>query len=282
MLADRIFAAPRVVASRSVALRLGLSVVGAIVAGAWFGPAIVGVDPSAQDLARRLSGPSLSHPMGLDELGRDILARVAAGARVSLLVGVIVVAVSAAVGTIVGAIAGYFGGWVDDLVSRVMDTLLAFPGLLLAIALVAVLGPSLTNVLAALTVIGWVGYARLVRGQVLRTRGLDYVRAAHALGAGTPWLLWRHIIPAAAPAVIVQATLGMAGAIVGEAALSFLGLGVQPPTPSWGTMLNGGRAHLLDAPHLTLFPGLAMAMLVLGFNFLGDGLRDLADPKDRR
>ena len=282
MPADRIFATPRVVESRSAALRIGLTIVAAIAAGAWLGPSIVGLDPSAQDLARRLGGPSVSHPMGLDELGRDILARVAAGARVSLLVGVIVVAVSAAVGTLIGAVAGYFGGWVDDVVSRVMDTLLAFPGLLLAIALVAVLGPSLTNVLAALTVIGWVGYARLVRGQVLRTRGLDYVWAARALGAGAPRLLWKHIIPAAAPAVIVQATLGMAGAIVGEAALSFLGLGVQPPTPSWGTMLNGGRAHLLDAPHLTVFPGLAMALLVLGLNFLGDGLRDLADPKERR
>lgn len=282
MLADRVFVPPRTVAPRSAAFRIGLTLVAALVAVACLGPSIVGLDPSAQNLASRLSGPSVAHPMGVDELGRDILARVAAGARVSLFVGVLVVAVSSAVGTLIGAVAGYFGGWVDDVLSRVMDTLLAFPGLLLAIALVAVLGPSLTNVLAALTVVGWVGYARLVRGQVLRARGLDYVRAARALGAGTTRLLWRHILPAAAPAVVVQATLGMAGAIVGEASLSFLGLGVQPPTPSWGTMLNGGRAHLLDAPHLTLFPGGAMALLVLGFNFLGDGLRDLADPKERR
>jgi len=178
-------------------------------------------------------------------------------------------------------VAGYFGGWTDAAIGRVTDVLLAFPGLLLAIALVAVLGPSLGNVLFALTIIGWVGYARLVRGQVLRTRELDYVQAARALGARTPRILLRHIVPAAVPAVIVQATLGMAGAIIGEAALSFLGLGVQPPTPSWGTMLNGGRAHLLDAPHLTIFPGLAIALLVLGFNFLGDGLRDLIDPKGR-
>ena len=189
------------------------------------------------------------------------------------------VGVSAAVGTVLGAVAGYFGGLVDDVISRVIDTLLAFPGLLLAIAIVAVLGPSLVNVLLALTIIGWVGYARLVRGQVLRAREFEYVQAARALGAGTGRILWRHIVPAAMPAVVVQATLGMAGAIIGEAALSFLGLGVQPPTPSWGTMLNGGRAHLLDAPHLTIFPGLAIALLVLGFNFLGDGLRDLADPK---
>ena len=149
------------------------------------------------------------------------------------------------------------------------------------IALVAVLGPSLVNVLVALTVIGWVGYARLVRGQVLRARELDYVQAARALGAGPARILRRHIVPSALPAVVVQATLGIAGAIIGEAALSFLGLGVQPPTPSWGTMLNGGRAHILDAPHLTMFPGVAIAALVLAFNFVGDGLRDWADPKGK-
>jgi len=146
--------------------------------------------------------------------------------------------------------------------------------------LVAVLGPSLANVLFALTIIGWVGYARLVRGQVLRAREFEYVQAARALGASTARILWKHIIPTAVPAVVVQATLGMAGAIIGEASLSFLGLGVQPPTPSWGTMLNGGRAHILDAPHLTVFPGLAVALLVLGLNFLGDGLRDTIDPRN--
>jgi peptide/nickel transport system permease protein len=236
-------------------------------------------DPSAQQLALRLAGPSATHMFGLDELGRDILARVLAGARISFLVGLTVVSVSASLGTVLGAVAGYFGGVADDVISRVIDVLLAFPGLLLAIALVAVLGPSLGNVLFALTIIGWVGYARLVRGQVLRAREFEYVQAARAAGATAPRILWRHVIPTAIPAVVVQATLGMAGAIVGEAALSFLGLGVQPPTPSWGTMLNGGRAHLLDAPHLTIFPGLAIALLVLGFNFLGDGLRDATDPK---
>jgi peptide/nickel transport system permease protein len=259
---------------------------GAIVAitavAAIIGPVLEPFDPSAQELALRLAGPTLTHPFGLDELGRDILARVLAGARISFAVGLAVVSISATVGTTLGAIAGYFGGAIDDLISRIIDILLAFPGLLLAIALVAVLGPSLVNVLLALTVIGWVGYARLVRGQVLRAREFEYVQAARALGAGTPRLLWRHVIPSAIPAVVVQATLGMAGAIIGEAALSFLGLGVQPPTPSWGTMLNGGRAHLLDAPHLTLFPGIAIALLVLGFNFVGDGLRDLADPKQAR
>jgi peptide/nickel transport system permease protein len=256
---------------------VGITAVAAVV-GPWLTP----FDPAAQELPLRLAGPTLTHPFGLDELGRDILARVLAGARISFAVGLAVVSVSATVGTLLGAVAGYFGGAIDDLISRVIDILLAFPGLLLAIALVAVLGPSLGNVLLALTVIGWVGYARLVRGQVLRAREFEYVQAARALGAGTARLLWRHVIPSAIPAVVVQATLGMAGAIIGEAALSFLGLGVQPPTPSWGTMLNGGRAHLLDAPHLTIFPGVAIALLVLGFNFVGDGLRDLADPKQTR
>jgi peptide/nickel transport system permease protein len=260
----------------------GAIIVGGVAVAAIVGPFVSPFDPSAQNLPLRLTGPTLAHPFGLDELGRDILARVLAGARVSFIVALTVVTVSASVGTALGALAGYFGGMTDEVISRVIDVLLAFPGLLLAIALVAVLGPSLSNVLFALTVIGWVGYARLVRGQVLRTREFEYVLAARALGASAGRILWRHIIPAALPAVVVQATVGMAGAILGEAALSFLGLGVQPPTPSWGTMLSGGRAHLLDAPHLTIFPGLAIALLVLGFNFVGDGLRDLTDPKQVR
>src|SRR5690606_15003323 len=160
-----------------------------------------------------------------------------------------------------------------------MDVLLAFPGILLAIAMVAVLGPSLTNVVLALSLIGWVGYARLVRGQVLKIRELEYVQAARALGATTTRTLVRHVIPATLSAVTVQATLGMAGAIIAEASLSFLGLGVQPPMPSWGTMLDAGRSHLFDAPHLTLFPGIAIALLVVGFNFAGEHLRDRLDPR---
>ena len=260
-------------------LKIGAAIVIVAAVAAIAGPLLTPFDPAAQELPMRLAGPGRVHVFGLDELGRDVLARVLAGARISFFVGLIVVSVSAALGTLMGALAGYFGGLLDDLISRIVDTLMAFPGLLLAIALVAVLGPSLGNVLFALTIIGWVGYARLVRGQVLRAREFDYVQAARALGAATPRVLFRHVVPAAMPAVVVQATLGMAGAVIGEAALSFLGLGVQPPTPSWGTMLSGGRAHLLDAPHLTLFPGLAIALLVLGFNFLGDGLRDLSDPR---
>ena len=258
--------------------RVGAAIVLVAVLAAVLGPWLAPFDPSAQELALRLEGPTGAHWFGLDELGRDIFARVLGGARISLLVGLVVVGVSGTIGIAMGSVAGYFGGRVDEAISRLIDILLAFPGLLLAIALVAVLGPSLTNVVLALSVIGWVGYARLVRGQVLRTHELEFVQAAKALGATTSRILMRHVIPTTLPAVTVQATLGMGGAILAEAALSFLGLGVQPPTPSWGTMLNYGRGHLLDAPHLTVFPGLAIAILVLGFNFLGDGLRDALDP----
>jgi peptide/nickel transport system permease protein len=260
-------------------IRIGLIIVLITLAAALVGPALTPHDPAAQELSRRLEGPSVTHPFGLDELGRDILARILAGARISLLVGLAVVSVSSAIGMLLGSAAGYFGGPVDDVISRLIDVLMAFPGILLAIALVAVLGPSLTNVVIALSIIGWVGYARLVRGQALRTREFDFVQAARALGAGSGRIILRHILPTALPSVVVQATLGMASAIIAEAALSFLGLGVQPPTPSWGTMLDAGRSHLFDAPHLTIFPGLAIALLVLGFNFLGDGLRDRVDPK---
>lgn len=255
-------------------LKTGTALVTLAVLAAVLGPLLVPSSPSTQSLALRLAAPSLSHPFGMDELGRDILARILSGARISLLVGVAVVAVSATAGTLLGSLAGYHGGIVDDVISRVIDVLLAFPGLLLAIALVAVLGPSLANVLLALTAIGWVGYARLVRSLVLRAREFEYVHAARALGASTWRIVFVHIVPATVPALLVQATLGMAGAILGEASLSYLGLGVQPPTPSWGTMLSGGRAHMLDAPQLTVFPGLAIALLVVGFNLLGDGLRD--------
>ncbi|MBK9240851.1 MAG: ABC transporter permease [Acidobacteria bacterium] len=259
--------------------RLGLWIIGLTAFGAIAGPWLVPHDPNVQLLAQRLAGPSWTHPLGLDELGRDVFARLLMGARISLFVGLSVVTVSAALGIAIGATAGYAGGRVDNIVGRVMDVLMAFPGILLAIALVAVLGPSLTNVVLALTVIGWVGYARLVRGQVLKIRELEYVQAARALGAPVWRVLWRHVIPATLPAVTVQATIGMAGSIIAEASLSFLGLGVQPPSPSWGTMLDAGRAHLYDAPHLTLFPGIAIALLVLGFNFVGDGLRDRIDQR---
>jgi peptide/nickel transport system permease protein len=259
--------------------RVGVFLVSLALLAAVAGPFVAPFDPADQELPRRLERPSVDHPFGLDELGRDVLSRILSGARVSLFVGLSVVTVSSAVGLMFGLLAGYLGGRIDQGISRVMDVLMAFPGILLAIALVAVRGPSLVNVVFALSVIGWVSYARLTRSQVLKLRELEFVQAARALGASLPRILVRHVLPGTLPALIVQATLGMAGAIIAEASLSFLGLGVQPPTPSWGAMLDAGRAHLLDAPHLTLFPGLSIALLVVGFNLLGDGLRDRIDPR---
>lgn len=245
-------------------------------------PVLAPYDPSAQDTSRRLEGPSGEHLLGLDDLGRDVLSRVLYGARVSLRVGFSVVLLCSIFGVAMGAIAGYFGGKIDTLIMRICDILLAFPGILLAIALVAVLGPSLTNVILALSVIGWVGYARLVRGQVLKVREMEYVTAAKALGARSFRVISRHVLPNVLNPVIVMATLGLAGAILSEAALSFLGLGVQPPTPSWGSMLTAGRRYLGMANHLAIYPGVAIMLAVMGLNFLGDGLIDALDPKYRK
>lgn len=245
--------------------------------GPWLAPG----DPARQLLERRLEPPSLQHPLGLDELGRDILVRLVHGARVSISVGLSVVLLAGLAGTGIGAVAGFVGGRTDALLMRLTDVFLAFPGILLAIALVAVLGPALPNVVFALVVIGWVSYARLVRGQVLQIRENEFVAAARATGQAGPMILWRHVLPNVLPTLTVQTSLGMAGAILAEASLSFLGLGIQPPTPSWGAMVNAGRGHLLDAPHLSLFPGLAIVLTVLSLNFLGDGLVDLLDPRQR-
>ena len=263
-------------------IRIGMVIVIVAVLAALAGPVLTPYDPAAQELSRRLEGPSWAHPFGLDELGRDILSRLLSGARISLMVGIAVVSVSSVVGMLLGSIAGYFGGLVDDLISRVVDILMAFPGILLAIALVAVLGPALSHVVLALAVIGWVGYARLVRGQVLKLREEEFVLAARAAGIPARRVVARHVLPNVLPLLVVQATLGMAGAVLAEAGLSFLGLGQPPPGASWGAMVNAGRAHLLDAPHVALFPGLAIVWTVLGLNFLGDGLVDMLDPRRRR
>ena len=264
----------------SAQIVIGLVLVGLFVAVALSAPLLVPESPTTQVLSEDLQPPSTEHPFGQDKLGRDILSRVIYGARVSLLVGVLVVGISASLGLLIGAGAGYAGGRADDLVMRVIDVLLAFPGLLLAIGLSAVLGPSLRNVLVALCAIGWTGYARLVRGEVLAWREREFVTAAAALGAAPLRVVSRHIVPQLLSPLIVQATFGMAGAIVAEASLSFLGLGVQPPTPSWGSMVNEGRSFLLIAPHVAVFPGLAMMLTVLGWNLLGDGLRDLLDVRN--
>jgi len=245
-------------------------------------PLLAPYDPDVQDTARRLEPPSKQHLLGLDDLGRDVLSRILFGARVSLRVGFSVVILASLVGVTLGAVSGYFGGAVDLIVMRICDILLAFPGILLSIALVAVLGPSLNNVIMALAISGWVGYARLVRGQVLKVREMEYVTAARALGAKSPRVIVLHVLPNVINPVIVMATLGLAGAILAEAALSFLGLGVQPPTPSWGAMLTAGRRYLGLANHLAIFPGIAIMLAVMGLNFLGDGLIDALDPKYRK
>jgi len=255
--------------------------VAVVVLAAVVGPVVAPYAPAAQLLELRLQPPSLAHPLGLDELGRDVLSRLLVGARVSMLVGLAVVVLAGAVGTLIGAVAGYAGGVIDTLLMRATDVVLAFPGILLAIALVAVLGPALSHVVVALAAIGWVGYARLVRGQVLKLREEEYVVAARAAGMRAARVLLRHVLPGVLPLLVVQATLGMAGAVLAEAGLSFLGLGQPPPGASWGAMINAGRAHLLDAPHVALFPGLAIVWTVLGLNFLGDGLVDALDPRRR-
>ncbi len=234
-----------------------------------------------QNLPSRLSLPSSHHWLGTDELGRDILSRVLYGTRVSMLVGLSVVFFATALGLCIGCLAGYYGGWLEEIIMRLVDILMAFPGILLAIALVAFWGPGLGKLILALTVVGWVGYARLVRGQILKVKELDFVRAARSLGASDLRIILRHLIPNIIQPVLVQASIGMAGVILAEASLSFLGLGVPPPIPSWGSMLNDGRSHLFDAPHLVLFPGMASMIAVLSFNFLGDGLREVLNPKLR-
>jgi peptide/nickel transport system permease protein len=236
-------------------------------------------DPVKQNITQGLAPPNNTHWFGQDKLGRDILSRVIYGSRISLWVGISTVSMSLLIGLAIGSISGYYGGLIDELFMRVVDILMAFPGILLSIAMVAVLGPSLNHVILALCLIGWVGYARLVRGQVLYLRELEYVTAAQAIGASPARIIAFHLIPNLIAPVIVEATFGMAGAILAEASLSFLGLGAQPPTPSWGSMLNEGRQYLLLAPHTTTFPGLAIMLVVLGFNFLGDGLRDYLDVK---
>jgi peptide/nickel transport system permease protein len=247
-----------------------------------FGPWIAPQDPAAIHLAVRLDTPSRAHWFGTDELGRDILSRVIYGARISMVVGSCVVGASLGIGLIIGSIAGYYGGGIDRFVNVVlMNAFLSFPGILIAIAFVAFRGPGIFNLVIALSIGGWVGYARLVRGQVLAAREREFVEAARALGASDLRIIAHHILPNIIQPVVVQAAIGMAGAILAEATMSFLGLGVPPPTASWGTMLNDGRAHLFDAPHLVLFPAMAVMLAVLSFNFIGDALRDYLDPRSR-
>ena len=260
---------------------IGAVILLAVVGAATLAPVIAPHDPTRQDLENDLIAPSREHPLGTDKLGRDVLSRILYGARVSAAVGISTVAVSLLIGLLVGSIAGYFGGWIDHLLMRLVDILMAFPGILLAIAFTAVLGPGLDHVVLALGLIGWTGYARLVRGEILALREKEFIHAARALGGSPARVILGHMLPNLIPPLLIQGTFAMAAAIIAEGGLSFLGLGAQPPTPSWGSMLNEGRQFILVAPHLTAFPGLAIMATVLGLNLLGDGLRDRLEKRGK-
>ena len=260
---------------------LGLVILVMLALTAIFADVIADYDTKviAQDIKNRLQGPSMEHWCGTDEFGRDIFARLVHGSRVSLVVGLISVSISLLMGGALGAIAGYYGGRVDNVIMRIMDIFLAVPSILLAMTIVAALGTSLINVMLAIGVSGIPGYARIVRASVMSIKDQEFVEASRAIGAKSPTTIFREILPNCLAPIIVQATLSVAGAILSTASLSFIGLGVQPPSPEWGAMLSGGRNYLRDALHLTLFPGLAIVITILALNLLGDGLRDALYPR---
>jgi ABC-type dipeptide/oligopeptide/nickel transport system permease subunit len=258
---------------------LGLGIVLLIVLIAIFADWIAPFDPYKVDLSKHLLPPNKEHLLGTDEFGRDILSRIIHGARVSLQIGFFAQVISITLGTILGLIAGFYGGWIDDLIMRIVEILFAFPFLLFVIAVVAVFGPGIQNLYLAVALIGWAGVSRIVRGQVLSLRERDFIASAKAIGASTWRILFKHILPNALSPIIIEATLGMGGMIMLEAGLSFLGLGVQAPTPSWGSMVQSGLAYMRSAWWYPIFPGIVIMIVVFGFNLLGDGLRDALDPR---
>jgi peptide/nickel transport system permease protein len=260
-------------------LYLGSYIIAIITLAAIFAPFLSAHDPFALSLPDRYAAPSLSHLFGRDQNGADVFAQVLYGARVSLYVSLTVVLISVSIGLTVGSIAGWLGGRIDNLIMRFIDLIYAFPGFLLALSLVAVLGPSINNLIIALCLTSWTSYARLVRGEVLHLKDRDYVQSARALGAPSIRILTKHIWPNLFGLLVVQATFGMAGTILAESGLSFLGLGAPPSVPTWGSLLNTGRRWLIEAPHVSLFPGLSILALVFAFNLLGDGLRDWLSPR---
>ncbi len=267
---------------QSVLARIGFGAALFLFLVALLAPLIATANPFAQNLPGRLQAPSFAHWMGTDELGRDILSRIMFGARISLTVSVCVVFGCGSIGLAIGTFAGYFGGWCDRFVNLLLiNSFLSFPGILLAIAFAAFFGPGIGKVILALIITGWAGYARLARGQVLKVKELEFALAARSLGASHARIILKHLLPNILQPVLIQATIGMAGAILAESTLSFLGLGVLAPIPSWGAMLNDARGHLFDAPHMVVFPAFAVMTAVLAFNLLGDAWRDWLDPRTR-
>lgn len=268
--------------SRSPLAMFGLAIIFVLVFCAIFAEVISPYSPIKQDLMHMFEGSSSEHWLGTDEFGRDILSRLIYGARVSLQVGFIAVGIALITGGMLGAISGYYSGKLDNIIMRLMDVLLSIPQTLLAIAIVAALGPSLMNLMIAVGISAVPTYARIVRGSVLSIRNMEFIEAARAAGSSDIRIILRHIIPNSMAPIIVQSTLGVASAILNAAGLSFIGLGIQPPNPEWGAMLSGGRQYIRDFPHMTLYPGLAIMLTILALNFLGDGLRDALDPKLKR
>ena len=268
--------------SKSPLAMFGLAIIFVLVFCAIFAEVISPYSPIKQDLMHMFETPSSSHWLGTDEFGRDILSRLIYGARVSLQVGFIAVGIALITGGMLGAISGYYSGKLDNIIMRVMDVLLSIPQTLLAIAIVAALGPSLMNLMIAVGISAVPTYARIVRGSVLSIRSMEFIEAARAAGSSDLRIILKHIIPNSMAPIIVQSTLGVASAILNAAGLSFIGLGIQPPNPEWGAMLSGGRQYIRDFPHMTLYPGLAIMLTILALNFLGDGLRDALDPKLKR
>ncbi len=268
--------------SRSPLAVFGLLVVAVLIFAAIFATQIAPYGQADMNLVNRFMFPSSAHWFGTDEFGRDILSRIIFGARISLQVGLIAVGISLVCGGLLGAIAGYYGGRLDNVIMRAMDVLLAIPGTLLAIAIAASLGPGLYNLMIAVGISAVPSYARIVRGSVLTLQGQEFVEAARAVGSSDWRIIMKHIIPNSMAPIIVQSTLGVASAILNAAGLSFIGLGIQPPTPEWGAMLSGGRSYIRNYPYMTLFPGLAIMITIMALNFLGDGLRDALDPKLKR
>lgn len=267
---------------RSRLAMLGIAITGLLVLIAAFAPWIAPYSPTKISLPERLLSPSRQHPFGTDDAGRDILSRVIYGSRITLRICILVVGLTLVIGTLLGLISGYLGGWMDELVMRVSDVFLAFPALILAMAIAAALGPSLENAIVAMVAIWWPRYARVTRGQVLAIREMDYVAAARAAGASQLRIMLRHILPNCISPVVVQATLDLGEVVLTAATLSFIGFGAQPPTPEWGAMVSVGRNYLRNCWWYTTFPGLAILITVMGFNLLGDAVRDILDPRLRR